>query len=308
MTQAPDFRYKKLGYVALNVTDMERSVAFYRDMVGLQLNEQVEQGPAFFSCSADHHNVVLHPGGEPGLKRVGWEMEQPEDFDKAYAHFQQLGLDPQLLDADACRALRQGRTMRLREPHTGLLFEYYDSVLEHGSPYQPTVANIARLGHVVLNVENWQETVAFFRDSMNYRISDFVDGFIAFMRCYPNPYHHSLGIGNAAATGKGEGLNHVNFMVTDIDDVGRGLVRCKREDVPVVFGPGRHPPSGSIFLYFLDPDGMTLEYSFGMEEFPEQRARKPRILEARPDSLDYWGNVPDPRFAATGKFEKVTGA
>ena len=59
MTQAPDFRYKKLGYVALNVTDMERSVAFYRDMVGLQLNEQVEQGPAFFSCSADHHNVVL---------------------------------------------------------------------------------------------------------------------------------------------------------------------------------------------------------------------------------------------------------
>ena len=30
-----DFRYKKLGYVALNVTDMEKSAAFYRDMVGL---------------------------------------------------------------------------------------------------------------------------------------------------------------------------------------------------------------------------------------------------------------------------------
>ena len=40
------FRYKKLGYVALNVSDLARSVPFYRDLVGLQLNEQVDGGPA----------------------------------------------------------------------------------------------------------------------------------------------------------------------------------------------------------------------------------------------------------------------
>ncbi len=39
-----------------------------------------------------------------------------------------------------------------------------------------------------------------------------------------------------------------------------------------MFGPGRHPPSESVFLYFLDPDGLTLEYSFGMEEFPERES------------------------------------
>jgi 2,3-dihydroxy-p-cumate/2,3-dihydroxybenzoate 3,4-dioxygenase len=88
-----------------------------------------------------------------------------------------------------------------------------------------------------------------------------------------------------------------------MDDIGCALTRVKRHDVPVVYGPGRHPPSGSIFLYFLDPDGMTLEYSYGMEEFPEERPRKARVLEARPESLDYWGNVPDPRFASAGRFE-----
>lgn len=46
--------------------------------------------------------------------------------------------------------------------------------------------------------------------------------------------------------------------------------------MPVVFGPGRRPASTSVFLYFLDPDGMTLEYSFGMEEFPQIGARAPR--------------------------------
>lgn len=300
------FRYKKLGYVALNVTDLSRSVPFYRDLVGLQLNEQIEGGPAFFACSADHHNVVLHEGGEPGLKRVGWEMEQPEELDRLFEHLQKVGLNPVALSAEECRALRQQRTIRIKEPFSGLTFEFYEGQLERGSTYTPTVTKIARLGHVVLNVERWPEAVKFFKETLNFRTSDYVDGFIAFMRCFPNPYHHSLGVGNAAATRKEPGLNHVNFMVTDMDDIGCALTRVKRHDVPIVYGPGRHPPSGSIFLYFLDPDGMTLEYSFGMEEFPEERPRKARVLEARPESLDYWGNVPDPRFASTGRFEPAS--
>ena len=70
-------------------------------------------------------------------------------------------------------------------------------------------------------------------------------------------------------------LHHVNFMVTEVDDIGRGISRFNKAQVPIVNGPGRHPPSGSMFLYYLDPDGMTVEYSFGMEEFPAEGARKP---------------------------------
>ena len=34
--QAAMIRYRKLGYVELMVTDLERSAAFYRDVVGLE--------------------------------------------------------------------------------------------------------------------------------------------------------------------------------------------------------------------------------------------------------------------------------
>src|SRR3546814_6179117 len=84
--------------------------------------------------------------------------------------------------------------------------------------------------------------------------------------------HH----GSAIPAGPADCYNHVNFMVSDIDDVGRAINRMKAANVPIVFGPGRHEPSGSIFLYFLDPDGMTAEYSFGMEELDEVGARAPR--------------------------------
>ncbi len=69
----------------------------------------------------------------------------------------------------------------------------------------------------------------------------------------------------------------------------------------MVFGPGRHLPSTSVFLYFLDPDGLTLEYSFGMEQFPELGPRAPRRLEPTPLNVDSWGSYRDPRTTAIGE-------
>ncbi|WP_226375477.1 VOC family protein [Effusibacillus dendaii] len=122
------------------------------------------------------------------------------------------------------------------------------------------------------------------------------------MRCFPNPYHHSFALGKSTR----DNLNHINFMVTDINDIGIARNRMIDHNIPIVFGPGRHAPSDSIFLYFLDPDGLTNEYSFGMEEFPEQDARKPRMLEKSLDILDTWGGRTDPRFGTTGKIETVS--
>ena len=73
--------------------------------------------------------------------------------------------------------------------------------------------------------------------------------------------------------------------------------------LPIVRGPGRHPPSGSVFLYVLDPDGLTVEYSYGMEEFPEQDARVHRVLPLAPESIDTWGSITDRRLGAVGEIE-----
>jgi 2,3-dihydroxy-p-cumate/2,3-dihydroxybenzoate 3,4-dioxygenase len=55
-----------------------------------------------------------------------------------------------------------------------------------------------------------------------------------------------------------------------------------------------------MFLYALDPDGLTMEYSFGMEEFPEENPRPHRVLPMRPESIDYWGGPTDPRLGTVG--------
>lgn len=296
---ALDFRYRRLGYVALNVTDRGRAHAFYQTMLGLQDAGSALDGEYLYRCSAHHHDVVLHEAAAPGLRRIGWEMASGEDLERLQRHLHGLGLDTYAVADERCNALGLGRAFRITEPHTGATFEYFDRMRDADTPFAATTTRIERLGHVVLGAADYDAAERFFTEQLNYRVSDRIDGAVTFMRCFPNPLHHSLGLSKADRNQ----LHHVNFMVTDIDDIGKAIYRASRLDVPVVFGPGRHPPSESIFFYFLDPDGITLEYSFGMEEFPEIAPRPPRRLPLALESIDYWGAVPKPEFGRSGAIE-----
>lgn len=295
----PPFRYKRLGYVALNVTDLARSTAFYRDLVGLDVSDASDASVAL-RCSRDHHAMLLYPAAQPGLKRIAFELESAADLAKARDHLAGLGLTVEPVSVDEKKTLRLVDALRFRIPGCGLCIEYFVQMMFMAKPFEARLAKIERLGHVVLNVADFNGTVGLLNEQLGFRTSDFVPGFAAFLRAHPNPLHHSL----AVLSGADDHLNHVNFMVSDIDDIGRAMNRMKAAGVEIVFGPGRHLPSESIFLYFLDPDGMTVEYSFGMETFPEAGAREARLLEPVPATLDTWGSVATPAFGKIGAIEQ----
>ena len=292
------FRYRRLGYVALNVSDLDRSLAFYTELVGLTLTERNEAFAAL-RCSRDHHNLLLYPSASPGLKRVGFELESQADLAAAKDYVAGLGLAVEPVPAPELGLLRTVSAFRFRLPGNGLSLEFFVQMMHLARPYEPALTKIERLGHVVINVADFDGALRMLSGGLGFRVSDFVPGFAAFLRCPPNPLHHSF----AVLTGADNHLNHVNFMVRDIDDIGCAMNRMKKAGVEIVFGPGRHQPSESIFLYFLDPDRLTVEYSFGMETFPEQGAREARLLEPVPGTLDAWGSVPTPAFGKIGVIE-----
>lgn len=292
------YRYEKLGYAAINVTDLDRSIAFYRDLMGLDLVEK-KADVAYLRCSSDHHNLVLYRAETAGLKRVANKVESADDLKAAYEFFLAEGLSPTWLCMEECSELNQGPTFRVLEPQSGVMFEFYDRMTFLAEAYQPKLTKIARIGHVVVGSPNYEKAVHNLSTLFNMAISDFVEHKFTWMRCFPNPLHHTFAIGNSNRNH----LHHINFMVTDIDDIGCAFNRMKKAGVEIVFGPGRHLPSTSIFLYFLDPDGMTIEFSFGMELLPEETARLPRMLEMHPRTMDIWGSAPQERFGKGGEVE-----
>ena len=92
------FRIGKLGHVVLNVSDLERSVAFYTQVLGFSVSdvypaEMVPGGMVFMRCNADHHGVAL----------VGGAKARPERADMHHLAFEVGTLDEVLRARDHLR-------------------------------------------------------------------------------------------------------------------------------------------------------------------------------------------------------------
>ena len=294
-------RYRKLGYVALNVTDLARARKWYAGMAGLQPNGSGETGEAFFRVGPDHHSLALHEAATPGLKRIGWELESDEQFEVLARELGRHGIAWRELDAAECHALHIARALRMVESITGVTLDFYGSGgMQHADDaFSPSVTHLESICHVGIGTPHYREAIEFYERVLNFKTSDEIDGRIRLMRAFPNPLHHSLAIAHAER----DSLHHINFMVRDDDDLTRARARFGTHGVPVVWD-GYHPPSGNTFLFFIDPDGLSIEFGHGMEMFPEVGARAHRVFPPKPESFDSTGGARDPRMAAAGDIER----
>ena len=77
-------KVRELGHISLFVTDLEASIRFYRDILGLRDVGRGKNGRiAFFSAGPHHHDLSLEaaradgparPGGAPGLYHIAFEV------------------------------------------------------------------------------------------------------------------------------------------------------------------------------------------------------------------------------------------
>lgn len=56
----PTHQGARIGHVHLRVADLDRAVAFYRDVLGLDVMQVFESGAAFLSAGGYHHHIGLN--------------------------------------------------------------------------------------------------------------------------------------------------------------------------------------------------------------------------------------------------------
>ena len=59
-------RTRKVSHVGLNVSDIERSIRFYTEILGFTLSDRNPQGMAFLRNQTDHHTIALAKGPADG--------------------------------------------------------------------------------------------------------------------------------------------------------------------------------------------------------------------------------------------------
>jgi 2,3-dihydroxy-p-cumate/2,3-dihydroxybenzoate 3,4-dioxygenase len=290
-------RYARLGRVDLNVTDLRRSRRFYGDIVGLQ-EIDAAGAAAEFACGSDACFLTLHQASEAGLKSIGWELA---DLSQLQSLEVALTTHAVPFSIQALRKREIGTGVCVVDPTCGAVQEFYCRLQGAAVCTDVSHTRVQRIGHVVIATPDADRSVRFFCNVLGFRESDRIEEGTVFLRPFPTKFHHGLGI----ARSDRPHFHHLNLMVSDIDDIGRALHRMQKHGVTVAFGPGRHPVSGSVFLYFFDPDGLTLEYSMGMEEFDEDAPRGTRVWPAGLSSVDAWGAVRHPDTGRNGAIEQM---
>jgi catechol 2,3-dioxygenase-like lactoylglutathione lyase family enzyme len=88
---------KGLSHVVLYVKDLEKMVAFYRDILGLVKYREQGGRMVFFTADpdAEDHELALARGREGDAKiiaHIAWKVETPEDVKAYYERFKALGV------------------------------------------------------------------------------------------------------------------------------------------------------------------------------------------------------------------------
>lgn len=94
------FRIRKIGHVVLRATDLQRSIAFYTQVLGFRISdlypeEMMPGGMVFMRCNSDHHGLAL-VGGMPTastsseLHHMAFEVETLDEVFRARKRLREL--------------------------------------------------------------------------------------------------------------------------------------------------------------------------------------------------------------------------
>ena len=270
-----------LRSVALTVPDLVAAETFYTKIWHLDVVEKSTDAIYFRGTGADHHLLALHYAQGPAkIKYVTLRLHNDGAFDAIAKSVVAAGgkvLQPRAAVTQA----GGGEAMTILDPDGRVFQLVYGDTLHadcHAAQDKPI-----RLAHAVLNSHDVEATREFMESVLDFSLSDRTR-IMAFMRC--NSDHHSIALGDT----DNDALNHIAFVMPDVDSVMRGGGRMKDAGYNIEWGPGRHGPGDNAFNYFVGPFDIVIEYTAEVEQIDDSyQAKYPADWTWPPGRVDQWG-------------------
>ena len=274
-----------LRSVALTVPDLALAEDFFTRTWHLQVVARTDNALYFRGAGSDHHLLALHHA--PGAAQILYITLRARSLN-ALAQASQRTVDAGghvLASTELVTEPGGGHAVTLADPD-GRVFRlvYGDEQIDAMDASDMPL----RLAHVVLNSSHVEDTRQFMEAALDFSMSDRTR-IMAFMRC--NNDHHSVALGDT----DNNALNHIAFLMPDIDAVMRGGGRMKEAGFPIEWGPGRHGPGDNAFNYFIGPFDIVIEYTAEVEQIDDSyQTGQPSDWTWPPGRVDQWGISPPP--------------
>jgi catechol 2,3-dioxygenase-like lactoylglutathione lyase family enzyme len=280
MTHASS-RVAALRSVALNVPDLQEAEKFYTQIWHLSVVARTADALYLRGTGADHHLLALHQAPGPArIRNVTLRARSRAALDEVAQLAPQQGgrvLNP----LDPVSEPGGGTAVTLADAD-GRVFRLVWGDERHADAHEKKDHPV-RLAHAVLNSHAVEVTRAFMEQVFDFSLSDRTR-IMAFLRC--NSDHHSIALGDT----DNDALNHIAFLMPDLDSVMRGGGRMKDAGYGIQWGPGRHGPGDNAFNYFVGPFDVVIEYTAEVEQVDDSyQAGQPSDWTWPPGRIDQWG-------------------
>ncbi len=269
-----------LRSVSLNVPDLAKAEQFYTRIWHLDVVARSDDAIYLRGTGSPHHLLAFHRGDRTELRDVTFRARTAD-----------------ALAAIADAATRAGGSVvrapgPISEPGggTGITVRDPDGrVLRavHGDAVHADARDVrdrpVRLAHVVMNSRDVATAQTFYDATFGFKLVDRTR-IMAFLNCDRD--HHTFALADAGE----DSLNHIAFVMPDLESVMRGGGRMKDAGHPIEWGPGRHGPGANAFNYFIDPFGIVIEYTSEIEQIDDTyKVGGPDDWKWPPGRVDHWG-------------------
>ena len=278
-----------LRSVALTVPDLVEAEKFFTSIWHLDVVAKTEHAIYFRGTGADHHLLELHQAKGPAkILCVTLRARDRSALDKVAQAAVAAGgkvLNP----VAEVTAPGGGVSITVVDPD-GRVFQLVHGDALHADAHE-TPDRPIRLAHAVLNSHDVESTRTFMEEVFDFSLSDRTR-IMAFMRC--NSDHHSIALGDT----DNDALNHIAFLMPDVESVMRGGGRMRDAGYGIEWGPGRHGPGDNAFNYFVGPFDVVIEYTAEVEQIDDSyKVGQPSDWTWPPGRVDQWGisAPPSPR-------------
>lgn len=277
-----DFPVIALRSVEITTPHLGASADFYAKVWGLDVAAEAGGTVYLAATGADFHVIELTHAERAALRKVTFRVCSRDDLDRLFARAREAACEI-ITPPGPSRAPSGGEHFVVREPQ-GCCMEFV-----HGD--RTKAARIVadrpeRLAHVNINSADIEKLSTFYQQVLGFRLTD-RSKLMAFLCC--NSDHHAVVLAEAPVNG----LNHIAFLMPDLESVMRGSGRMVDHGFPIGWGVGRHGPGDNVFAYFVDPTGIVIEYTAEVLQVDDSyRAKGPAEWVWPPGRTDQWGIAP----------------
>lgn len=253
-----------LGHLAVRVRDVDTAVEEATNLIGLRVASRTADS-VFLTHGSAHHSLVFIEGRTDALDHICFEASDAAGLKEVRERVVRAGL-PIVSDSPLEAGSADGFAF---VAHDGFTYEVCTGVESIEPPAPTPGVGPTRLGHVTFNVPDPEASRQRLLDLLDFRVTDFVDGLGAFLRCSVD--HHTVGV----LDGDGK-MHHHAWEVTTIADLARLADLLQERGRQLAWGPVRHGAGHNIAAYFIDSTGAVVEMYCDMERIYNEDSFQPR--------------------------------